>query len=62
MGGGSQGGVRVDLAFMLCGTLSHLLSNGDALACFAAVARCLAPGGCLVLEMLHPEDVFGAPS
>lgn len=50
------------MAFMLCGTLSHLLSNEDALACFAAVARCLAPGGCLVLEMLHPEDIFGAPS
>lgn len=48
-----------DLAFMLCGTLSHLLDNDAALACFSAVSRSLAPGGCLVLEMLHPEDIFG---
>lgn len=50
---------QVDLAFMLCGTLSHLLTNSDALECFASAAKSLRPNGCLVLEMVHPEDLFG---
>lgn len=49
----------VDLAFMLCGTVSHLLTNNDALGCFESAARNLRPKGCLVVEMVHPEDLFG---
>lgn len=50
---------QVDLAFMLCGTMSHLLTNVDALGCFESAARSLRSKGCLILEMVHPEDLFG---
>ncbi len=43
---------------MLCGTVSHLTSNADALACFAATAASLHPGGLFIVEMVHPVDMF----
>ncbi len=49
---------QLDLAFMLCGTVSHLTSNADALACFAATAASLHPGGLFIVEMVHPVDMF----
>lgn len=53
-----QAGAAVDLAFMLYGTMSHLLSNDDAAAAFAAAAASLAEGGVFVVEMVHPMDLF----
>ncbi len=50
---------HADVAFLLCGTVSHLLTNSDVAACFASVSERLRPGGLFVLEMLHPEDLFG---
>jgi hypothetical protein len=54
----AQAGTAVDVVFMLYGTLSHLISNDDALATFAAAAASLAPKGTFVVEMQHPTDLF----
>ena len=54
----AQAGTAVDLVIMIHGTLSHLLSNDDALATFAAAAAALAPKGVFVVEMQHPVDLF----
>ena len=40
-----------DIAAMMMGTLSCLLTNEDAQSCFQAIKRCLAPDGMLVLEL-----------
>lgn len=43
---------------MLYGTLSHLLSNDDAAAAFAAAATSLTDCGVFIVEMVHPIDLF----
>jgi hypothetical protein len=53
-----QAGTRVDLAFVLYGTLCHMLRNDDALAMFSAAAASLAPQGIFVVEMTHPVDLL----
>lgn len=53
-----QAGAAVDLALLLCGTVSHLLSNDDAAAAFASAAASLADRGVCVVEMAHPVDLF----
>jgi len=46
------------VAFLPLGTLAHALSNDAAAATLAACRAALRPGGLLVLELPHPEDVF----
>ena len=54
----AQAGTAVDLVLMVYGTLSHLISNDDALASFTAAAASLTPKGVFVVEMQHPTDLF----
>jgi SAM-dependent methyltransferase len=43
-----------DMVVCLLGTLSHMLDNKQAAACFRKVAQHLRPGGLFVLELAHP--------
>jgi SAM-dependent methyltransferase len=43
-----------DMIVCLLGTLSHMLDNKQAAACFRRVAQHLRPGGLFVLELAHP--------
>lgn len=43
-----------DMVVCLLGTLSHMLDNKQAAACFKRVAQHLRPGGLFVLELAHP--------
>ncbi|WIA32247.1 hypothetical protein OEZ86_003094 [Tetradesmus obliquus] len=47
-----------DMVVCLLGTLSHMLDNKQAAACFKRVAQHLRPGGLFVLELAHPGDLF----
>ncbi|GLC72177.1 hypothetical protein PLESTF_001215300 [Pleodorina starrii] len=47
-----------DMIVCLLGTFSHLLDTRQAISCFRAVSRHLAPGGLFVLELAHPGDLF----
>lgn len=48
----------MDVATILLGTLSHLQTNEEVLQCWEATLAALKPGGVLVIELLHPNDVF----
>ena len=54
---GVDGG-RLDMAMCLLGTFAHMATNDAAVGCFRAAARHLRPGGLLLLELLHPGDLF----
>ncbi|WP_445681436.1 class I SAM-dependent methyltransferase [Radicibacter daui] len=49
----------VDLACLALDSVSHLLANDDAIACFKSVAAALVPGGLFILETPHPAETFG---
>eukprot|EP00878_Enallax_costatus_P031325 GHUV01034251.1.p1 GENE.GHUV01034251.1~~GHUV01034251.1.p1 ORF type:complete len:319 (+),score=64.45 GHUV01034251.1:357-1313(+) len=49
---------RLDMIVCLLGTLSHMLNNKQACACFQQVSRHLRPGGLFVLELAHPGDLY----
>eukprot|EP00879_Flechtneria_rotunda_P020693 GHRR01021778.1.p2 GENE.GHRR01021778.1~~GHRR01021778.1.p2 ORF type:complete len:166 (+),score=42.54 GHRR01021778.1:1026-1523(+) len=49
---------QFDLVVCLLGTLSHMLDNRQAAACFQHVAKHLRPGGLFILEVAHPGDLF----
>jgi len=48
----------VDLAAILMDSTAYLLDNDQVLRHLAAVADALVDGGCYVLEMSHPRDVY----
>jgi SAM-dependent methyltransferase len=52
-------GGSVDLSTVMLGTLSHCLDNATALRCFANIAAAVKPGGLLVVEVAHPEELLG---
>lgn len=47
-----------DTAWLLLGSMQHLLTNADVVACFASVAAVLGPGGTVILELPHPRETF----
>ena len=47
-----------DTAWILLGSLQHMTTNKDALACFRTVHSALNPGGTLILELPHPRETF----
>lgn len=53
-----RAGSQVHLAFFPFGTLSHALTNDDALAWLRDTAACLVPGGLVVFELEHPGSIF----
>lgn len=46
------------MAFLPLGTLAHALTNEDAVATLRSCRNALRPGGLLVVELPHPEDIF----
>jgi SAM-dependent methyltransferase len=53
-------GRAFDLIITMVDSTTHLLTLDDMLGYLGCVARHLQPGGCLVMEMSHPRDVFGS--
>jgi hypothetical protein len=49
---------EADVVLVALGTLCHALTNDGALAWLAAARNVLRPGGLLVLELEHPENLF----
>lgn len=47
-----------DTAWILLGSLQHMTSNDDVLACFRNVHNALNQGGTLILELPHPRETF----
>ena len=45
-------------AWLLLGSIGHLLTNEDALRCLRSAKDALAPGGTLILEIPHPRETF----
>ena len=45
-------------AWLLLGSVGHLLTNDDALRCFQNARKALADGGTLILELPHPRETF----
>ena len=45
-------------AWLLLGSVGHLLTNDDALQCFQNARKALADGGTLILELPHPRETF----
>jgi hypothetical protein len=48
-----------DTAWILLGSLQHLLTTDDVIRCFDCVNKALHPGGTLVVELPHPQEVLG---
>jgi len=47
-----------DAAWLLLGSMQHLLTNDDVLSCFASVSSVLKPGGTIIIELPHPRETF----
>ena len=48
----------LDTAWILLGSLQHMTTNDDVLACFRNVHRALNQRGTLILELPHPRETF----
>jgi SAM-dependent methyltransferase len=48
-----------DTAWILLGSLQHLLTTDDVIRCFDCVYKTLNPGGTLIVELPHPQEVLG---
>jgi len=49
---------KVCSAWLLLGSVGHLLTNDDALLCFQRAKDALKTGGTLILELPHPRETF----
>lgn len=47
-----------DSAWILAGSLQHLTTNTDVIACMNSINKALSPQGTLILELPHPNEVF----
>ncbi|KAL7541460.1 hypothetical protein ACHAXR_010938 [Thalassiosira sp. AJA248-18] len=47
-----------DSAWLLLGSMQHLLTNEDIIACFSSVHNALKSGGTVVVELPHPRETF----
>lgn len=53
-----EGDPKIDTAWILLGSLQHLLENKDVIRCFQSVCEALAHDGTLILELPHPREIF----
>ena len=47
-----------DSAWILLGSMQHLTTNDDVIACFKSTYDLLRPGGTMVIELPHPRETF----
>lgn len=47
-----------DTTWLLLGSMQHLLTNDDILACFFSVGSVMRDGGTVVIELPHPRETF----
>lgn len=48
----------IDGAWILLGSMQHLLSNDDVISCFSSTSELLREGGTLTIELPHPRETF----
>lgn len=48
----------LDSAWILLGSMQHLVTNDDVIDCFQSTANALRPGGTLIIELPHPRETF----
>ena len=48
----------LDSAWILLGSMQHLVTNDDVIDCFQSTANALRPGGTLLIELPHPRETF----
>lgn len=49
---------KFDSAWLLLGSMQHLLSNNDVRQCFRSVHDALTTNGTIILELTHPQETF----
>lgn len=49
---------QVDTAWILLGSLQHMTTNKDVVACLQAARQALSDDGTIVLELPHPRETF----
>ncbi len=47
-----------DSAWILLGSMQHLTTNDDVIACFKSAYDVLRPGGTMMIELPHPRETF----
>ena len=47
-----------DSAWLLLGSMQHLLTNDDIIACFSSLHSVIKSGGTVVIELPHPRETF----
>lgn len=45
-------------AWLLLGSMQHLLTNEDVIACLTSVHSIIKPGGTVIIELPHPRETF----
>lgn len=48
----------VDLAIIMLGTMGHCIDNEAGIRCFRNIAEVVKPGGLLVVELAHPNELW----
>lgn len=48
----------IDSAWMLLGSMQHLLTNSDAISTFQSIGSVVKTGGTLIIELPHPRELF----
>ncbi|KAL3783703.1 hypothetical protein ACHAW5_005188 [Stephanodiscus triporus] len=51
-------GGSFDAAWLLLGSMQHLLSNDDIIACLSSLRYVIKSGGTVVIELPHPRETF----
>mmetsp|Transcript_21364 Transcript_21364/g.38689 ORF Transcript_21364/g.38689 Transcript_21364/m.38689 type:complete len:187 (+) Transcript_21364:3-563(+) len=46
------------MAWLLLGSMQHLLTNDDIIACLSSIHSVLKSGGTVVIELPHPRETF----
>jgi len=48
----------LDSAWLLLGSMQHLLSNDDIISCLTSLHSIIKPGGTVIIELPHPRETF----
>lgn len=54
----SSSSALFDSAWLLLGSMQHLLTNDDIIACFSSLHSMIQLGGTVVIELPHPRETF----